>query len=166
MKRNTKDIILKKYDTIYRLCVAKYFALIKSSENQAKFFSTLAAHCDKLVQNSRCSGARYLSRLNSKEIDTKKLQQDFLRDKNKVLWRKNLVDAAYLFGYGNSVADQIINNGLNHGQDKARDILTPEKLWSFLHEIEQIIKKEDDFEVMSDNLKRLFQLYNLSFTEN
>ena len=166
MKRNTKDIILKKYDTIYRVCVAKYFVLIKSSENQAKFFSALAAYCDKLVQNSRCSGARYLSRLNSRGVNTKKLQQDFLSDKGKVLWRKKLIDAAYLFGYGNLVADQIIDNGLEQGQDKVQDILSQEKLWSFLHEIEQTIKKEDDFAVMSDHLQRIFQLYKLSFIEN
>lgn len=164
MKKNSKDIILQKYGTVYRWCVIKYFTAIKNSESQAKFFSNLAMYCNRLVQESKCSRLRRLSSFKQREVDNPKLQQNFFRDTSKVLWRKNLVGSAYLWGYGGLAADKI--SSVLSGQQDEVVILNRDKLWSFLYEIELIIKKDDDFEPMSDKLKQLFQVYDLPFIES
>lgn len=161
MKKNTKDFISEKYNSIYKQCILKYFAFIKFSESQADFFKMLAMYCSRLVQNSKSYRMRRWSCFN--QVNIEKLQQDFLDDSNKVIWRKNLIDTAFLYGYDRLVTDKMTGQTKENKLDRPQDVLTFEKLIAFLFEIEQIIRKNDDFETLSDKLKSLFQRYELSF---
>lgn len=165
MKKNTKDFISRKINAIYKQCVIKYFTLIKCSENQAKFFEILAMYCCKLVKNSKCYNIRQLSQLNQKEINMDKIEQNFFIDMNKVLWRKNFIDAGYLFGYSNFAMKRIVADNPNINRKNQRGGLPPRELIALLDEVEFIILKNDDFEIMLSRLNCLFQQYKLSFIE-
>jgi len=163
MKKNTKNFISEKYSAVYKQCVLKYFAYIKSSEGRADFFKLLAMYCHHLVQNSK--NYRIQQRPSIYRMNMEKIHQDFLSDTNKVLWRRNFIDAAFLFGYDKLVTDKAIVHTKEKNADGLQAVLNFDKLATFLFEVEQIIRKNEDFETIAAKLKCLFQHYNLSFIE-
>lgn len=166
MKQNMKDPIKQKYSAVYKLCVVKYVTLVKHSEQDADFFKALAVCCKRLVQNSRCHSASRILRLKQKGADIKRVHQNFMSDSNKILWRKNLVDAAYSFGYGKLSVNEFSDDNQKNGQKKLSDVLARDELWRFLYEVEKILKKDEEFQVVVGNLKSVFQQYKVPFIEN
>ena len=164
MNKNAKTIIFEKSSVVYKLCVCKYFELIKTSDVQADFFKFLAIYCKRLVQNRNDIKVNQTLCPKSKISDINRAKQNFFNDSNKVLWRKNFINTAYLLGYGKSTSNDITKDKSQYHQRE--NVLSTERLWSFLHETEQIIKKEKEFKTIKNKLKQLCQHYKLSFMDD
>lgn len=180
LKQTEFFAIRQAYEEVYRQCIVKYFAFSKGNPEERDFFSSLVQFCEKVMRQVRninhqqfsknktlgYATAIYGKKNTVQEIE--KFQQKFSECLDIVSKRKKMFDRAYLFGYSNESSLYNGNAKCFWDEKKQTDkcFLSVQDAISFFEEIVVILKKDNTYAGIFDEIMQLFQKYHISFIKS